>query len=276
VWLLLSRRQIQPEPPDHIFRQAGIANMANETQDLVERMRQLMARSMEEQFRASQRYYEVMQRAGRGELLTKLGGEEYWRFVQEEGPRYARNLVTLSLDYYNALIEMGRSYNDLFYDQALRVRDVAAPASPSPTGPESRPPRRVEIGMRGAVGSEATASFSLENKRNEPLEISFFVSDFISPTDTASFRPPLQIHPLRFTMAPGEERTVTLRLPLTADCFAPGQRYTATILARGYDHLELGVNLLVDEAPEDAPPLKSAREKNAATGSSRDRRKTGR
>jgi hypothetical protein len=254
--------------------------MANELQDLGERIQQLIARSLEEQFRASQRYYEVMQRAGRGELLTKSVGEGYWRFVQEESTRYARNLATLSLDYYHTLIEMGRSYNDLFFDQVLGIRADATPASAASAGPEAPLPRRVEIEMRAAVGAEATASFSLENNRDEPLEISFFVSDFVGPTVTAAFRPPLQIQPSRFTLAPGEERSVTLRLFVPVECFVPGQRYTATIMVRGYDHLELGVNLLVDTvpgtAPEIAPRPKSERRKSAPIGSSRNRRQTGR
>src|ERR671933_2303675 len=95
--------------------------MTNEHQDLGQWLQQLASRSIAEQMRAAQRYNELAQRFGRGELLKPAVAEEYLRFLQGETTQYARNLAMLSLNYYNALIELGRSYNDCFYEQVLHM-----------------------------------------------------------------------------------------------------------------------------------------------------------
>ncbi|MFN0121847.1 MAG: hypothetical protein ACKV2V_15240 [Blastocatellia bacterium] len=233
----------------------GEKAMANELQNLSDWMQGLLSRSVEEQLRASQRYFEVMQRAGRGELLTRPAGENYWRFVQEEGTRFARDWTTLTVNYYNGLAELGRAWNDTYFEQVLGMRvteGAMATAGVAHEGPHAAPapvaPRRVELEMRAASGTEATAAFALENRQNEALRISFLVSDFVSADGTSSLRPPLQIEPSRFTLPAGMEQAVTLRLPVTAE-FLPGQPYSATIVVQGYDHLELIVHLLAEPSP---------------------------
>ncbi len=224
--------------------------MTNESQDIGQRFRSLAVRSVAEQMRAARRYAELLRRFGRGELSTQALQEEYLRFLREETTRYARNLATLNLNYYNALSELTRTYNDLFFEKVMG----GAPGEDTKTAPP--PAQPIEIELRGPLGEEAVRSFVLENKRAEAAEISFLVSDFLGPTGTTPFRPTLQFDPPRFLLRPGEERTVTLRLPLTRDLFGAGQSYTATVMVRGYENLELSLSVqpAAPPAPEAAPP----------------------
>lgn len=216
--------------------------MGDDPQDIGKWTQELTARSLAEQMRALQRYQELAQRVARGELSEQRLREEYLRFAQEESARYARNLAALSLNYYGALIDLSRGYNDRLFDQMLGN----AASSDNNSKPPAAPPRRVEMELHAPAGQDAIGAFVIENKRSEPADISFIISEFAGAPGTATFRSPLQIQPARFSIGPFEERVVTLQLPLHAQMFTPGQRYRATVIVRGYDDLELGLTAWAD------------------------------
>lgn len=232
-------------------------------------IQELITHSAAEQMRVMQRFNEVLRRIARGEMDAQAVNEEITRFAQEEATHYIGDLTRLSLSFYSALLDLSRAYNDRL------LKQLAGPApnhNANHTNHEARTaaPAQVEMPLQGAVGEEMVKSFVIENKRAETVEISFLVSEFIDADSTHTFRPPLQLQPSRFALRPGEERAVTLRLPLLAALFAPGQRYRATIVVRGYDDLELLLDVQVDEATPatvrqagDAPAL-SARETRAS------------
>jgi|SRR5690606_14141477 hypothetical protein len=208
-------------------------------QDFQDWLQNLTVRASAEQMRSMQRYNEMMQRIIRGELSESEIREEYMRFASEETARYIRSLATLSANYYSALNELTRNYNDRFF---ARVMQRAVPGSETP----SSEAQRVAMELRGKAGETIVGSFVIENNRVNATEISFVVSEFTGPEGTDPFRPPLQIQPPHFMLEPKEERTVTLNLPLLPEVFAPGQEYTATIIVRGYDNLELMLTVIVE------------------------------
>ena len=220
--------------------------MANNLQDIGRKMQDLAARSVEAQVRAALRYSELMGRFARGELFTRAVGDEYARVARDETNRYVSTIATLSVNYFNSLIELGQAYNDRFFEQVLGSR--SGPAAPRPDLTKEVSPRRVELETHAPLGQEAILSFTLENRHAETAEISFLVSDFAGPAGTAAFHAPIEFQPPRVTLGPGEARAVTLRLRLTPPLFAAGERYTATVVVRGYSGLELGVGIRVESA----------------------------
>jgi hypothetical protein len=88
------------------------------------------------------------------------------------------------------------------------------------------------------------------------MDVSFLVSEFSSAAG-AAFRPPLQLQPSRFTLRPGEERVVALRIPLLPEMFVPGQRYEATVIMRGHDDVAMILHTWADPppAPDDLTSL---------------------
>lgn len=215
--------------------------MAKNLQELGQKFQDLASRSLQEQVRVAQRYNELVQKFGRGDLLQKPVQDEYRRFVGEETTQYMSNLASLHLNYYEGLMELGRTYQEKFFKQVAGAGGAAA-ATQGVSAAAS--PKRVEIELRGTVGQDAVRSFVLESKHSEASDISFLVSDFVGPEGTAPFRADLEFQPARFTLRPGEERVITLRLPLSSPQFVSGLRYTATAVVRGYDDLELGINVL--------------------------------
>ena len=208
----------------------------------------------------------MIQRFGRGELLKQPVRDDYVRFVGEETVQYVGNMASLSLDYYKEVFELGRTFNEKFFEQmtAGAARNADGAASATGSAPATISNRRVEIELQGAVGQEAARTFILESKQTQATDISFLISDFTGPQGTTPFRANLDFQPARFTLSPGEERVVTLRLPLDDKLFVAGLSYAATAVVRGYDDLELGLNVLpsapvttVTENVEPSPQAKT-------------------
>jgi hypothetical protein len=253
--------------------------MSGEPPDFYQWLRDLTERSVADQARALQRYNELMQRVLRGELTGPQVSEEYTRFAREQSTRYANDLTQLSLGYYSALLELGRSYSDHFYDRVLRSQPPPAP----PAAGAARAPRQVSLALQGAAGEEAALSFVIENKHSTPAEISFVVSEFVDAAGGDPFRASLRFQPEQFALGAHEEAVVTLRLSVLPELFVPGHHYRSTVVVRGYDELELVLNLTVPAArastdqpvaeppaPAESPPAEQlaarARAKKAGNG----------
>ena len=213
------------------------------SQDVARWIEEITRRSLAEQMRSLQRYNELIQRLSSGELDQDAVRQEYLRFVQEESQRYLQRLAQASMSYYNQLNEISRSYNELFFNQVLK-----AGHQPPHNGDAHRAPRQVEMTLLAVLGEEAAGSFVLENKRAEAAEISFMVSPFEDEGGQVRFRPPLQIRPPHFRLGPFEETEVRMSLPVLPELFEAGKTYRTTILVRGYDDLELLLNVQVEPA----------------------------
>lgn len=211
-----------------------------------------MSRSLADQRRASERYGDIVQRISRGELDPGEVQAEFLRFAAEAGMEYARDLAELSSRYFLALLDIGRSYNDRFYEQVL---PSARPMDSRPAPPE---PRQVVLDLSGQLGREITTGFVIENKRSSPANISFVVSDCVDTSGGAPFRPPLTLEPQQLMLRPHHEAQIRLLLPLPPELFKAGHQYRAKIAVRGYDDLELFVKLAVQPAAEPATRASAA------------------
>ncbi|MCZ7545135.1 MAG: helix-hairpin-helix domain-containing protein [Anaerolineae bacterium] len=216
-----------------------------ETNDTRVWIQELIAHSAMEQMRVMQRFNEVLKRVARGDMNPQAVHEEITRFAQDEATHYIGDLTRLSLSFYSALLDLSRDYND----RLLKQLTGPPPNHNANHEAHAAAPAQIEMPLQGVVGEDVVKTFVIESKRAEPVEVSFLVSEFIDADNTHTFRPPLQLQPSRFTLRPGEERAVTLRLPLLAGLFAPGQRYRATVVVRGYDDLELLLEVQTHEAP---------------------------
>lgn len=219
----------------------------------------LAGQALAEQVRALQRYGDLVNQIASGALDQRTVVDEATRFAREETARYLREVTSLGLRHQGALLELERARNDRFF-AAVTGRADQAPATLGV-------PRRVELTLAGALGQATSAAFVIGNSRGAPASVSFVVSDFVGPPANPPFRPPLEIAPATFTLAPGEEQTVRLRLSLTPQLFAAGGEYHATVTVRGYEELELVLLTRVEDArqPEPASGSKSSAASSASS-----------
>lgn len=216
--------------------------MNDQTDDIRQFIQELISRSATDNMQNLQRFGDMLRRMSRGNVDQETIREEFLEFARDESERYVRDLTRVGLNFYNTLLELNRHYNDRFFSQVFeenyRYRDV----------PDAEParPRTVQMELHGPLGEEAVRSFVIENKQNEPVSVSFLVSEFTDEANTISFRPPLQLYPARFTLRPGEEHVVNLQIPLLKEFFLPGQRYSATVVVSGYDDLVMDLSVWAD------------------------------
>ena len=225
--------------------------MNDPSQDVARWIEETTRRAVSEQIHNLQRYNELIQRISRGELDQEAVRQEYLHFIQEESQRYLQQLAQASLSYYNQLVEISRTHNDLFFTQVL---NAAQPGSHNGDSTK-QPARKVEMNLRAVLSEEANGSFILENKRAEEADISFMVSEFSDESGVHIFRPPLQIVPPRFRMGAFEEVEVRLKLLVLPELFESGKTYTTTILVRGYDDLELLLTVQVEPGVQESEPM---------------------
>jgi len=247
--------------------------MNNNAQDFGRLAQDFVTRSIAEQVRAAQRAYDLAVRVGRRELSPQAMYDEYVRFASQETSRYAGDLAMLGLSYFNSWLALNQSYSNRYFD-AFGAR--AEPAAPEVVAREAANQRRVEMELHAPAGQEAVNSFVLENKRGGTADISFAISDFTSPAGTAPVRLPLEIQPDRFSLAPGQECTVRLSLPLSAGLLVIGQRYRGTLYLHGYDNLELGLTVWADAPSSDQAEAFSPPVSVKVAGSKRSRPAAGR
>jgi hypothetical protein len=214
------------------------------------------------QARSVERYNELMQRVARGELDAEQLRDEFLRFTTEESSQYASEVARLGVEYWSSLLELGREYNDRFYDR-VTAADSAERAS---TGAQEAGPRQVWMELRGEEGGEASGGFVIENKRDGVAAISFVVSDFVDAQTGTAFRPPLEIHPAWLSLSPREEAEIYLRLSLDEPFFRAGHRYATRIAVQGHDRLELMLTVVVDPAYEPATQVRVVQSAPAPPG----------
>lgn len=222
--------------------------MSSNPNDVRQWIQELIQRSATDQLHNLQRFEEMVRRASRGDIDGASLRDEYLQFAREESARYINDLTRVGLSFYNTLIELNRHYNDRFFEQV----SAASRQTNGHSGEGEDELRVVEMELHGPVGGEARRAFVIENRRAEPVSVSFLVSEFADESGQTGFRPPLQLSPARFTMEPGEERQVTLTIPLLEEFFAVGQTYTATLIASGFQNLHLHLKVRA-EALVDSP-----------------------
>jgi hypothetical protein len=75
------------------------------------------------------------------------------------------------------------------------------------------------------------ASLTVENTAARTSEVYCAISEFRKADGTGlTFRAPLEVEPIEFSLNPGETRSVALRLHLSPEIFAPNQNYTGTLI----------------------------------------------
>jgi hypothetical protein len=215
--------------------------MSESNKDNQKNAQELLSRALTRQVRAAQQVYDLLARFGRGEITAQAMSEEYARFASQEAGHYASDLAELSIRYYSDLLAINQAYSERF------IRALEGKSGVQDAGGPQAPARRVEMELRAPLGQEAVRAFVLENKRGGTAHISFEVSDFRGPAGVEPFQAGLQLQPDQFTLEPGQEQSVTIRVPLRAGLFEPGQRYEASVIVRGYDDLELALVVWVNE-----------------------------
>lgn len=209
--------------------------------------------------RSLARQQRLIDRVAAGEIPAAAVHEHGRRFLETQAPQFLSDVMALGLRFIEQLQGASASATDGLYDVILGPERPAE----SPRTDGLAPPVCLEL--RAAPGGVASASLVVENTRAAPAEVVCRVSEFVSRVGSAHVRPTVDISPSRFTLAPGEQRDVDLRLVLDRVQFATGTDYIATLLVSGTGERELVVHLL---ARAEAEPRVAQEPSSDGTGPS--------
>ncbi|MFL6240387.1 MAG: hypothetical protein ACJ735_12935 [Actinomycetes bacterium] len=206
--------------------------MTSPTQDVWQEWRNWLSRSTEQQVRAWRNYADTTSKLLRSQASPLDAGRAYLRVARDESSHYVRELSRLGVRYASGVSELNRHLAD-------RLTSALA------TEARHEHPRRITLPMHGVLGSTAKATFTVANPQSTRAAVRFTPSA-MRATGAAAFHPALSFTPSTLDLAPGEEATVTIALPLTDGLFAVGGHYEATIDVIGSDPLQIDLRVSVD------------------------------
>ena len=167
-------------------------------QDLRRLVHSTANRMLEESLRNLRQHNEVRRLIARGDLTDLELNAAYHDYERQAGAFYRQAVADLTVRYHASLAELGVDYSRRFYDEILTKYADGVDGRPAGAGPswsfttsaegrdatassratsvDGQRPKRVALELHAPSGAVASGAFTLENRRDEPAEVSFEVS----------------------------------------------------------------------------------------------------
>jgi hypothetical protein len=233
--------------------------VSREASDTASQLQDLISRALRQQVRSSQRVADLLRRIASGELNGQQVREEFQQFSQTEAAEYVSSLTNAGISFFSHLLELNDNFNERLFG---RLGQNGGQREENGSTPRARLP------LRGAVGSVVKATFTVENRREGPSDVSL-VFPKILRSDGFAFQAPFVAEPAAFRLGPGEERPVQIALQLLPELFVVGQQYSGQMIVRGPEDMLLDIDIVVEPSVENvvepAPAAKSGRAAPRAT-----------
>lgn len=228
--------------------------------DITNWFQTLATYAREQSARGMSRYQMLVERVASGEIPPSRVQDEGRRFLEQHAPELLSEVMNLGLTFVGQLQRSSTTFAEGMYDRVLGPDTESSPAPEPP----------ICIDLRGPAGSALSAAIVVENTRLDSAEVVCRGSDFAPRAGGRPFRSGLEVVPARFTLAPGEQRDVALRLPLDPALFAPGADYVATLRISGAGEHERIVQLIARaERPGPTPDARAAAAEEPVAASGR-------
>jgi hypothetical protein len=199
---------------------------------------ELAARYVSDNLRLWQQYGEGLRRVSEG-AIPRADTAARAEVPRSDIPTFARQLMQLNLTHYSELLNTYAEFTNRILTTVFQAPDApsvtSAAATPSPAPAPAG--ARIELEFTGVTGESVSQSFAVANKKAEPIDVAFEVTEFVSENGASRFRAPVMFAPDVFVLSPGAERIVECRLALTP-AFVPGTRYLALVRVIGFPALE--------------------------------------
>ncbi len=199
----------------------------------------------EQSARGIARHQQLVERVASGEIPPSRVQEQGRRYLERHAPEFLGDVMNLGLTFVGRLQRSSASFADGLYNRVLGAEPAGAPSGPEPP---------VCVDLRGPSGSVASGGIVVENSRPQPADVVCRASEFARRSGGRRVRAPLEILPSQFTLAPGGQKDVAIRLPLDPEQFETGADYVATLLVSGAGEQDLVVPLIARAEAGAAPP----------------------
>jgi hypothetical protein len=212
--------------------------------DITNWFQTLSTYAVEQGTRGMSRLQMLVERVASGDIPPSKVQDQGRRYLEQHAPEFLSEVMDLGLTFVERLQRSSTDFAEGLYDRVL---------GPD-TGPFPAPEPPLCVDLRGPAGSVPSAAIVVENSRPDSAEVVCRGSDFAPRSGGRPFQSGLEVTPARFRLAPGEQRDVSLRLPLDPSLFALGADYVASLRISGAGEHEKIVQLFARaERPEPRP-----------------------
>jgi hypothetical protein len=178
---------------------------------------------------------------------------------------YLVGLARLALNSYNAYLRLQSDHFDHFAACAREVGRLLRPADADAVS-------ETTLTLRGALGDEVGAGFTIENERGGAADVSFFTSDFRSDDGRERVVAPVRITSRAGAdrrIAPGARSVFDVAVSLDAALFDRSDRWTAETLVMREGAIAARVVLSVEVQAGKARAQRRARPRARKRGAKR-------
>jgi hypothetical protein len=194
----------------------------------------LAAYTTEQSTRAVRRQQQLVERIASGEVTAARVQEQGQKFLETQSGEFLGDVIGLGLRFVAQMHRSSAALTDGLYNRVL---------GPEPSaGAAPEPPLCVDL--RGSLGSVASACIVVENTRSSAADVTCRASGFVARSGGMRVDAPLEITPSRFTLAPGGQHEVDLRLLLDSGQFTASADYAASLVVSGAGDRDLIVPVI--------------------------------
>jgi hypothetical protein len=182
-------------------------------------------------------YKAFLDRVAAGQIATDGLKQVASQYLEQRFPEYLQQLGRLYFDLLSDLNDLRAAGEQEFL--AGTLASAAEPNAPAPS-----------LDLTGAAGSVASATLSIANTRAERATIHYRFTDVRRADGIgASFPPQFSVTPERLELAPSEEATLTLELPLDETQYAANAAYVGALQISGHGEPRLEIPLRITLIP---------------------------
>jgi hypothetical protein len=221
--------------------------------DYSAKIAQLASGYVSDNVRLWQRYGDGLRRVSEGALPRGDAAGT----ARSDIPTVAQQVMQLNLTHYSDLLKSYADFTNRLLSTVFQAPAAAPGASASPpsaaasTAAGASTP--IELTFSGTIGESLSQSFAIANKKAEPIDVAFELTEFVSEEGTSRFRAPVTFVPDVFVLPPGAECVVECRVSLIP-AFVPGTRYMAVVRVAGFPALETALIVVPRGAAAQASP----------------------
>jgi hypothetical protein len=218
---------------------------------------ELTSRYVTDNVRLWQRYGEGLRRVSESAIPRADAAAS--GSARSDMPTVARQVMQLNFAHYSDLLAAYADFTTRLFSTVFQA-PAPAPAAqaPAPPAAASTPaatstPTPMELTFNGTIGESVSQSFAVANRKAEPIDVAFELTEFISEDGASRFRAPVTFTPDLFALSPGAERVVECRVSLVP-AFVPGTRYMGIVRVTGFPSLETALIVVPRAATTHASP----------------------
>ena len=204
-----------------------------------DQLRNLGKRYLTEGTQACEQYVRAVSDLSHG----KNNPNKFVQFAQNECVGFTKKILRCNVDYYLGVMNAGLGFSHSAFESAFDKQQTTTSTNSAeninPGTPDLNTQKfRTELHFTGKQGETVSQAFVMANNQQEPIDISFEVSEFVSADGQVKAHVPATFNPSQFKLEQGQEQIIECQVNFS-DVLAPDQPHQAIARVVGYPDMQV-------------------------------------